>query len=145
MKYYAKVFTGTPATGMIAPGDMLTDKQVSQLGEEKILELCGRGILGQMPGTEAEAQREEPGAKEKKSENAGAGPEDPADQDDPEAEPKGEDAPEDEDSEETEEELPELDDGEDLVSDDEPEPEAEPEPKPEKPARKTARSGKKEK
>lgn len=155
MKYYAKVYTGNPETGLISPGEMLTDKQVKQLGEEKILELCGRGVLGQMPGKEAEAPakepeiapetEEEPDAEPETEPEQGTEPETEPEQDaEPETEPEQGTEPEtegkqgtDPDSEEepeTEEELPELGDGEDLVS--------EAEPEPEKPAKKTTKSGK---
>ena len=141
MKYYAKVYTGNPATGLIVPGEMLTEKQVEQLGEEKILELCARGVLGYMaektpapkqeaPAPVPEAEQEE---KTEKPDCAEDGSEDPADEDEQEAEPNGEDAPA---ESEIEEELPELGDGEDLVSD------GEAEPEPEKPAKKTTKSSK---
>lgn len=113
MKYYAKVYTGTPATGLIAPGEMLTDKQVELLGEEKVTELCGRGVLGiQDSGNAAEAKAKPA----KRAEEVPA--EIPA-----------------EESEETEEELPELGGAEDLVS--------EAEAEPEKPAKKKRTRGRK--
>ncbi len=145
MKYYAKVYTGNPETGLISPGEMLTDKQVKQLGEEKILELCGRGVLGQMPGKEAEAPAKEPEIAPETEEEPDATPDTEPEQDaEPDTEPEqgtepeieGEQgtAPNSEEEPETEEELPELGDGEDLVS--------EAEPEPEKPAKKTTKSSK---
>lgn len=145
MKYYAKVYTGNPETGLISPGEMLTDKQVKQLGEEKILELCGRGVLGQIPGKEAEAPAKEPEIAPETEEEPDATPDTEPEQDaEPDTEPEqgtepeieGEQgtAPNSEEEPETEEELPELGDGEDLVS--------EAEPEPEKPAKKTTKSSK---
>ena len=91
MKYYAKVYTGSPEIGELTPGEFLTDEQAVKYGEEKLRELCRRGVL--------EAVREAGGAQRV--------PETPEPKEEPEAPESGE---------ETEEELPELEDADDLVS-----------------------------
>jgi len=48
MQYYAKVNTAGPKTGFISVGEMLTDKQVEALGEEKLAELVAVGVLEEM-------------------------------------------------------------------------------------------------
>lgn len=48
MQYYAKVNTAGPKTGFISVGEMLTDRQVEALGEEKLAELVAVGVLEEM-------------------------------------------------------------------------------------------------
>lgn len=116
MKYYAKVYTGSPEIGELTPGEFLTDEQAEKYGEEKLRELCRRGVL--------EAVREAGGAQlVPEAPESGEEPEAPESKEEPEAPESGE---------ETEEELPELEDADDLVSE---------EPEAQKPAKKTTKTG----
>ena len=48
MQYFAKVNTAGPKMGFISVGEMLTDRQVEALGEEKLAELVAVGVLEEM-------------------------------------------------------------------------------------------------
>lgn len=113
MQYYAKVNTSGPATGFIAVGEMLSEKQLEALGEEKVAELVSRGVLGIFGGGNKAAAE-------------------PADTPDTITDESDHDAHDDDidDNEDVdnEEELPDLDFTEDMVED-EPEEQPAPEPK----------------
>ena len=128
MQYYAKTYTADPATGLITPGEFLTEKQEAALGEERIAEMVARGVLGAMgkkpAQAEAPAKSEEPAKPKAKAAKA--------DTKAKVAQPEEESADEAEDDgiegEEDGEELPELDAAE-LIGEDE------------KPAATTAKKG----
>lgn len=120
MKYCAKVFTGNPEIGFLTPGEVLTDEQVARYGDEKIKELCGRGVLTALGKPGAGDRRGETGGQS--AHVGGTDTEGTA----PEVSP----VPPVPAAEEESDELPELGDGDDLISD---APEA-------KPARKTTKS-----
>ena len=113
MKYYAKVNTGAPRIGFIYKGEVLTGKQMETLGEEKLLEMVERGVLGTLGETTPERKLDTESVDVQKPEN-----------------PAGEQADGGR-SAEDEEELPELDNTDGLISD--------AEEAPEKPAKKTAK------
>lgn len=128
MQYYAKTYTADPATGLITPGEFLTEKQETALGEERIAEMVARGVLGVMgkkpAQTEAPAKSEEPAKPKAKAEKVNTKAK--------AAQPEEESADEDEDDgiegEEDGGDLPELDAAE-LIGEDE------------KPAAKPAKTG----
>lgn len=95
MDYYAKTNTGSPETGFVTIGEVLTAEQVTALGEEKIREMVKRGILAECGEATKVKKPEEPAAAE----------EAPEPKPEPEAEP------------ENDEELPELGMPEDIVKD----------------------------
>lgn len=113
MQYYAKVNTAGPATGFIAVSEMLSEKQVEALGEEKVAELVSRGVLGIFGGGNKAAA--EPAETPDDFTDEGDRDEHDADTDDSE-------------DVDNEEELPDLDFTEDMVED-EPEEQPAPEPK----------------
>lgn len=45
--YCAKVNTGSPETGFISVGEVLSEKQVAALGEQKLSELVRAGVLAE--------------------------------------------------------------------------------------------------
>lgn len=59
MKYYAKTYSASPKHGLITPGEVLSDEQVTELGEEKIADMVRRGLLGTLA---EEAEVEEAGS-----------------------------------------------------------------------------------
>lgn len=126
MQYYAKTYTADPKTGLITPGELLTETQVDALGEDRIADMVERGVLGVTGGkpaqTEAPAKSEKPTEKREKkpakaveeADTEAGDAEDPADAD----EDDGTEGEEDGD------EMPEID-AADLIGEDE-EPAAQP-------------------
>ncbi len=125
MQYCAKTYTGDPKTGLLTPGEILTEEQVTALGEDRIASMVERGILavtGETPAqTEQGAKSEKPAGKKNKKPEPAAEETDAADEDDGEESEGGED-------EDNEEELPELDAADAICEE-------------EKPAEKPAKSG----
>lgn len=120
MSYYAKVYTGDPMIGLLAPGEVLTDEQAEKLGPEKIKELCERGILGALEDSGAPSLPSKPQSEEETSTTA----KDPDNTDGGEAETEQLTA---EDPDEADgDELPELGDVGDLISEEKPEAPAKP-------------------
>lgn len=74
MKYYALVNTASPQTGFISVGEVLTDKAVRALGEEKLAELVRERVLAAMPG-EADSEGTPEEAAETDAEDADGLPE----------------------------------------------------------------------
>lgn len=95
MDYYAKINTGSPETGFISVGEVLTEKQIAVLGEEKIKMMVKGGILAEIGKAPDIEKSEEHDGMEKA----------PEPKPEPEAEP------------ENDEELPELGMPEDIVKD----------------------------
>ena len=110
--YYAKVNTGSPTTGFISTGEVLTEEQTAALGEEKLAELVSVGVLAISGEIAMEAaatsNQDRTESADGADESANAGEQTEAE------EPEAAD----------EEELPELDLADELVG------EAEPEEKP---------------
>ena len=100
MKYCALVNTGSPGTGLITVGEVLTEKQMAALGADKINELVDFGKVGGIDGVLG-ACGEAPAAPRPAPEKA----QKPEPKPEPEAEP------------ENDEELPELGMPEDIVKD----------------------------
>ena len=120
MSYYAKVHTGDPAVGLLAPGEILTDEQAEKFGAEKIKELCERGILGALEESGAPSLPSKPQSDEETSATA----KDPDHTDGGEAETEQLTA---EDPDEADgDELPELGNVGDLISEEKPEAPAKP-------------------
>ena len=72
MQYYAKTYTADPKTGLLTPGEYLTEAQVAALGEDRIADMVKRGILcaaGEKPAKPQQAAKSETPA-EKKAEKA---------------------------------------------------------------------------
>ena len=130
MQYYAKTYTADPKTGLLTPGEFLTEEQVAILGEDRIANMVERGVLaatGDAPAqTEAPAKSEKPAEKKGKKPEPVAEEADAEDEDDTESEDADED---DSEAEEDEDELPELD-AADAIDEEE------------KPAEKPAKTGK---
>ena len=115
--YYAKVNTGSPTTGFISTGEVLTEEQTAALGEEKLAELVSVGVLA----IGGEIAKEEADTDDRAEAESTGGADVIADA----GEPTGAEEPEAAD----EEELPELDLADELVG------EAEPEEKPKRDSR----------
>lgn len=122
MQYYAKTYTADPKTGLLTPGEFLTEAKVAALGEDRIANMVERGVLAVTSGTPAltgeAATSEKPAVKnadkkaEKANEVANAEPAEDEEEDAGEGmEPEGEDGGN---------ELPELDteDGTDMSGED---------------------------
>ena len=92
MQYYAKTYTADPKTGLLSPGEYLTEEQVAALGEERIANMVERGILavtgGKPAQTEENAESEKPAAK-KPAKKAKAAAEEPEADADPEEDEEG--------------------------------------------------------
>lgn len=118
--YYATVNTGSPATGFISTGEVLTEEQAAALGEEKLAELVNAGVLaiGGETADEPAATGTDGADGTDGGEDTGTGgtggSEDAA---------TGETADDPAATEDGEDDLPELDLAEELVGEAEPEPE----------------------
>lgn len=115
--YYATVNTGSPATGFISTGEVLTEEQAAALGEEKLAELVNAGVLA-IGGETAKGETDtddQAGAESAGGADVIADAGEPTEAEEPEAA--------------DEEELPELDLADELVG------EAEPEEKPKRNSR----------
>lgn len=140
--YAAKFYIGFGAGGMVAPGEVLTEKQLEALGEKRIAEMLeARQIVAlrdESPAPPPPADltaNQEPDAEPEASNNEGA---------EEETEPEAEEPDNAEELEETEE-LEELNSTDDIVAEDTPEEAETPKPTAEKPKNTAGRKGKKDK
>lgn len=135
MQYYAKTYTADPKTGLLTPGEFLTEAQVAALGEDRIANMVERGVLAVTGGTpaqtEAPAKSEKPAKKkDKKPEPVTEADTEDEDEDDTDSEDEDDgDEGDDGEAEDDEDELPELDAAGAIDEE-------------EKPAEKPAKSGK---
>ncbi len=105
MKYYAKTYTADPKTGLLTPGEFLTEEQAAALGKERLTEMVKRGVLCAVGSDNAKAQT----LAKSDDQDKPAADEDP-DADDAEGDAgDGDNNTADDDPDGEEEELPELD------------------------------------